>query len=538
MILICGIAFIQCKQSPTAESDVTERIAALPDSVRDLPGLSFQRGLISSTDEATPGYILFHPTFGTSSYLLNLDGKVVHEWKGEYNTMLSYLMDNGNVIRGDRDPYFPTFAAGGQSGRIREYNWDGDLIWDFDYISEEYLTHHDMAIMPNGNILAIAWEVITKEECVALGINPEHLPEAGLWFDKIIEIEPTRPNGGNIVWEWRMWDHLIQDFDASKPNYGAVIENPYKININPHIHHVEMTEEQVKQAIEGGFMTSNATVENQGSDLTHLNAIYYNAELDQIAISSYYFNEIYIIDHSTTTREASGSTGGRYGRGGDLLYRWGNPQNYGRGGPENRKLFHQHDVRWIPQGYPGAGNLMVFNNDIYGGEGQFPGAFAALSQLQRPTVSLAELDNYSAVLELELPVTDDGNYSLPDGKPFGPDEPVWMYQPEDPHSFYAPFVSSAHRMLNGNTFVNSGPRGRFMEVTPEGQIVWEYLNPFSSDYRLPDGTLPQPAGPFFYAQFRVTHIPADHPALAGRELTPIDPQPEVFVPPPPPEKEM
>ena len=532
---IC-LLFVQCKQSANEKSSTTDKVEFTPETMRDIPGLSAKRGLITKTNEATPGYVLFHPSAGTSTYLANLDGQIVHEWKGEYNCMLSYFMDDGHIIRLERDPDFPVFAGGGQAGRLREYTWDGQLTWDYPYFSDKYLTHHDIAILPNGNILAIAWEVKTKEECIAAGCIAEQIPEAGLWFDKIIEIEPRRPDGGDIVWEWHMWDHLIQDHNADLPNFGVVKDHPRKIHVNPHIHSAHMTEEQVKEMIAGGMMTSNATPGNQGSDLSHLNAIDYNPELDQITISSQSFSEIYIIDHSTTTEEARGESGGRGGHGGDLLYRWGNPQNYGQGGPEDQKLFNQHDIRWIPKGYPGAGHLMAFSNEVPGGQGKFPNSFAAFGALQRPSLSIAEVDNYSAVVEFKPEMDSGGAYIIGEKGRFGPEASFWTYTAPDKYSFYGPFVSSAHRMKNGNTFINSGPRGRQMEVTPEGRIVWEYWNPYFQDFRLPDGTMPQPTGPFMFAQFRTTHIPPDHPSLASRTLVPLSQQPEVFVVPPPPQE--
>lgn len=505
-----------------------------PEDIRDIPGLSFQRGLISNTDKATPGYVLFHPSAGTSTYLANLNGEIVHEWKGENNSMLSYLMNDGKIIRLERDPNFPTFAGGGQAGRIREYTWDGEMTWDFAYISKTHLIHHDIAIMPNGNILAISWDAKTKKECIAAGCNPEALPEDGLWFDKIIEIEPTRPSGGKIVWEWNIWDHMVQNHDSSKKNYGDPAKSIRKVNINPYMHPIHMTKEQVDQMIKQGMATSNATPGNQGSDLTHLNSIEYNADLDQIVVSSPHFNELYILDHSTTTAEAKGDKGGKYGHGGDLLYRWGNPQNYGRGTAQDQQIFGQHDVRWIPKGFPGEGHLTLFNNDIYDGKGKYPSVFMALAELQNPNISMADVSNYSAVFELEIPLAADGNYEISDTEAFGPTAPVWTYKAPDLYSLYAPFVSSAHRMKNGNTFVNEGPRGRLFEVTPDGEVVWDYRNPYFMDHRLPDGSMPQPTGPFFFAQFRVEHIGMDHPAIQGKELKAITPQPEVFVPKPPP----
>jgi hypothetical protein len=42
----------------------------------------------------------------------------------------------------------------------------------------------------------------------------------------------------------------------------------------------------------------------------------------------------------------------------------------------------------------------------------------------------------------------------------------------------APRISNAQRLPNGNTFINEGWFGRLFEVTREGDIVWEYVNPY------------------------------------------------------------
>jgi hypothetical protein len=197
-------------------------------------------------------------------------------------------------------------------------------------------------------------------------------------------------------------------------------------------------------------------------------------------------------------------------------------------------LFGQHDVKWIPEGYPGAGNLLVYNNDVFNPKSKFPHAFAAFGALNSVELSIADLANYSAVYELAPSVDVRDTYIKADESPFGPPQPLWSYIAADTFSFYSPFVSGAQRMKNGHTFITEGATGRLFEVTPAGEIVWEYFNPYNQQYRLPNGHPAQPVGPFMYAQFRGIHIPADHPALAGKDLEPMDPQPESFTPPPPP----
>ncbi|NNL79756.1 MAG: hypothetical protein HKO67_04655 [Flavobacteriaceae bacterium] len=528
---------LSCKKEP--EEQPAEPIAVKewkPEDTRSITGVNAERGLINKTDKATDGYIMFQPSASTKTVLINLDGEVVHEWGHDLNSMQAYLLDNGHLLSLQRDIDFPTFAAGGQAGRIREYDWDGNMLWDFEYATETELIHHDIEPLPNGNILAISYEVIPFEDAVAAGRDPEHTAKAGIWPDKIIEIKPTYPEGGEIVWEWRMWDHIIQDNDSTKANYGVLADNPGKININLHGEGgPPITAEQIEQMKKGSMVTSNATVDNWDSDIVHCNAVSYNADLDQIAVSSPGLGEIFIIDHSISTEEAKGPAG-------DLLYRWGNPANYGRENEAYPRLHGQHDVKWIPEGHPGEGELMVFNNDIPDPNSKLPNVWAAIMQAKSPDpqVAVGDVGNYSAVYQLKPPLKSDGAYELSDSEPFGPKETSWTYMAPDKYSFYSAFVSGAQRLANGNTLICSGAKGRFFEVTSEGEIVWEYWNPYMDGYKLPDGTASQPTGPFLFGQFRATHFSADYSAFSGKELKAIDPQPEQFVfkmPPPPPPAE-
>ncbi len=481
-----------CGGSSSTESGAAEDPAEAP------------RGLRVGNSGVAPGYVLFAPLLSDTTYLIDEEGQVVHTWQSKYSPSGAvYFLENGNLMRTAREPVVEIFKGGGQGGRIEEFTWEGELVWEFVYASADNLLHHDIEILPNGNILAISWEPKTVEQARRAGRRPELLPEKGLWPDKIIEIEPTRPKGGRVVWEWHMWDHLIQDHDAEADDYGNPAEQPWRININGDGKLQEIDPAELEQLKALGYVPDDADAEDLTSDLLHVNAAGYNAELDQIVLSTPHFNEIWVIDHSTTTEQAAGSGGGRGGRGGDLLYRWGNPKTYGRGTETDQTLFAQHDVRWVSDPLPGAGNLTVFNNGLKGPEG-----------------------DYSAVFEIVTPLTSEGRYELPKSEAFGPSEPVWNYTAPDKVSFSSPFISGAERLANGNTLICSGAQGRFFEVTPGGEIVWEYWSLYSGNVKNPDGSLPQPVGENTYAVFRATKIAPDHAGLAGRDLKPLDPQPE------------
>ena len=313
---------------------------------------------------------------------------------------------------------------------------------------------------------------------------------------------------GELLWEWHMWGHLVQNHDPDGAHYGVPAEHPRRLDVNPDAEEAVVDEEKPEQLKALGYVPNDATTEDIQSDFLHMNAIDYHPGLDQIVLSVPEISEVWILDHSTSSEEARGSSGGRSGHGGDILYRWGNPRVYGRGDTSDQKLFYAHEALWIPEGWPNAGHLTAFNN----GGGRPDG-------------------DYSSVPEWAPPIDADGNYTLPEGEAFGPADVAWSYEAAERESFFAPFVSGAHGLANGNTFVCSGPQGRFFEVSAEGEVVWEYKNPFHGDVQawMPPGT-----EQFAYGSFRAAKIPPDRPALAGRSLAPLDPQPPTYEPPPGP----
>ena len=459
------------------------------------------RGVVVSRPEVSPGYVLFEPLLGATTYLLDVQGRVVHTWTHPTAGGSHYLLQDGSLLRGTRLPEPPGFRAGGVGGGLLRKTWEGELTWQWQLANERRILHHDIEPLPNGNILAIAWELKTPEEARRAGRRADSTPEQGLWSEWLLEIEPLPPDDARIVWEWHLWDHLVQSHDPEADNYGDPSREPGRLDVNGDRDAPIVDEEELARLKALGYVPDDATPEDLQSDFLHMNSVDYDATLDQIAVSNPEIGELWILDHSTTTEQARGSTGGRSGRGGEILYRWGNPKLCGRGEKEDQQLFYQHQVEWVPEGWPGAGNLTVFNN---GGDGP-PG-------------------EWSSVLEIAPPLAADGSYALEPSAPFGPAAPAWSYTAAVKETFYAPFISGAHRLLGGNTFICSGPQGRLMEVTPEGQVVWELRSPFRG--KAP-GWVPPMAEQFKYGIYRARKLSPDHPGLAGRPLWPLEPQPPV-----------
>ncbi len=379
-----------------------------------------------SDSEAYDGYTLFNPNGAKKTYLVDMDGETVHTWDNSESGGYSvYLLENGNILRPAKDDD-AQLNGGASAGLLQEIDWDGNVVWEYEYSSSTYLTHHDIELLPNGNILLIAWEVKSASEATAAGRSKDE----EIWPDHIIEVKPEGSDDGEIVWEWHAWDHLIQDHDDTKDNYGVVSDHPELLDVN----------------LDG--KSSRAPPGGGGNDWLHINGISYNPERDQIVISSHFMNEFYVIDHSTTTEEAAGHTGGDSGKGGDILYRWGDPENYGAGDSGDQEFDVIHCSVWIPEGYPGAGNILVFDN--------------------------GEADKESRIAEITPPMDGDGNYVLSPGEAYGPDSLSWSYS--DGTDFYSNHLGSNQRLPNGNTLISESTSGYLFEVDSDGNNVWDFTH--------------------------------------------------------------
>jgi hypothetical protein len=278
----------------------------------------------------------------------------------------------------------------------------------------------------------------TAAEPIAAGWPAEMMQGRELYPDSVVEVQPIYPNKGKVVWAWHVWDHLVQDLDKTKANYGDPAAHPELI------------------CLRGG--------RGPNAFWNHANSIAYNPKLDQVMVSARGQNEVWVIDHSTTTAQAASHAGGKHGKGGDLIYRWGNPAAYSRAAERDAQLNQQHDGEWVPEGYPGAGHVTIFNNGYNRG--------------------------YTSIEEIIPPLDASGRYVIEPGKPFGPEKPFWHYEAKNRTDFFSSEISGAHRLPNGNTLICAGVIGHLFEVTPEGEMVWQYVNPAVRGGILAQGELP------------------------------------------------
>jgi hypothetical protein len=295
----------------------------------------------------------------------------------------------------------------------------------------------------------------------------------------------------------------VQDYDPDVANYGSVADNPQLMDVN-----------FVVSNPRGGGRNGSDAAPRGIKDWTHVNGISYNPELDQIMLSYNTASELNIIDHSTTTAEAKGHTGGRCGKGGDFIYRYGNPATMRGDLMQKQSLFNQHNTHWIPTGsnpcydaVPGAGNILLFNN------GRVPDRhWTTVDEFALPEAPAAA-GGYERAPEEQL--WDLGGFKQA--------EHVWSYgEPKDHYaSFYCTHISGVQRLANGNTLITMGPQGIMFEVTPDGEEVWRYINPANGDSernsRVRQG---DPRGEGRFSLFRGMRYAPTYAGLAGRDLTP------------------
>ncbi len=173
-----------------------------------------QLGLLyHDPDRAFGGYTLFSNTPGRHATLIDDAGRIVHRWLHPEGIQYARLLPHGNLILRTHRPAEGGGGVeriGGSSGAILELDWDGNVIWEY----RNPFLHHDFQRLPNGNHLIVAWQTLPPgvSERIIGGTSAPEDPEH-MWGDVIQEITST----GDVVGEWRSWEHLSFDDDLLCP---------------------------------------------------------------------------------------------------------------------------------------------------------------------------------------------------------------------------------------------------------------------------------------------------------------------------------
>lgn len=406
LVLLGLLLVVACSNdtsSITTDDDIDEPGDPITTSEIEIynPSL-FHLGLVMAIENA-----------GTQAYLINKEGQKLFTWNFDLELGNDLeLLPNGQVL-GIFKTEDPKIIFGGYGGIIRIINPDGSIDWEFEYSTDDYISHHDAELLPNGNILFIAWERIDVETAQQFGANADQ----DVFTEKLVEVNPDT---NEIVWEWRSWEHIVQDEVNNLNNYGIISESPNRININYNL--------------------------PDKIDLMHANGIDYDEEKDVIYMTVNAYSEIWVIDHSTTTAEASTSFGGNYNKGGDLLYRFGNPTAYNN--TLGKRIFYSvHFPNLLENDEVYSGRLLTYSNG---------------NNIQQ-----------SKVYEIQLPET----FALTPNLNNEP-EVIWDFTDPD---LYSSIISGASRLSNGNTLICEGDYG-YWEVTPDKEIAWKYNGEGTTKY--------------------------------------------------------
>jgi len=391
-------------------------------------------------ERAYSGYTIFQAA-NVGALLVDMNGREVQLWKG-LQGFPNKLLPNGHVF-GSTAERNPRYGTQDQLDLV-QVDFEGNVVWRFDRL--EHISdpgeqprwyarqHHDYQregnpvgyyapgqepLIDRGNTLILVHE----------NVKNERISDKLLLDDRIVEVDWQ----GKIVWQWRPHEHFDElGFDADAkaalrrdPNLRSLAPTPAADSVGDWLHINSLSVLGPNRHFDAGDARFHP---------------------DNLIWDAREANIIAIVDKHT----------------GKIVWKLGPRYD---GNDAERKLgwiIGQHHAHLIPKGLPGGGNLLVFDNGGWAGYGApTPTAPNGLKTAQR---------DHSRVLEID-PVTL---------------EIVWQYTPKeagfvvplDAARFYSPFISSAQRLPNGNTLITEGSDGRIFEVTPEHQLVWEYISPY------------------------------------------------------------
>mgnify|MGYP001184441909 FL=1 len=408
---------------------VTVVILLAPSLLHTYPSVSvFPTGTtVFHPDKTWSGYTVFDTPGEGGTAVIDMNGNLVKRWTEVAGVPGPFRVLPGGYVLGGTNRRRPHQEV----PELIQVNWDGEIVWKFDHtelVEEEgkeprwmARQHHDWQRegSPVGYYSPEAEPLVDRGRTLILAHRNVLKPEI---TDKLLEddyiVEVTWD--GEIVWDWLASDHL-DDFGFSGEARNAIYRHP---NWN----------------------------KNRGSaDWLHINAMSYVGPNRWFDEGDERFHPDHIMWSSRETNII-----GIIDRKGAIVWKMGPDYRDIPALAELGQIVGQHHPHIIPKGLPGAGNLLVFDN---GGAAGY-GAPNPTAPTGRGTARRA----YSRVLEIN-PVTF---------------EKVWEYAVagQEQISFFSQYVSSAQRLLNGNTMITEGALGRIFEVTVEKEIVWEYINPY------------------------------------------------------------
>ena len=398
------------------------------------------------------GYTLFMGR-QIGAILINMNGKVVRQWK-DFMGMPCKMIKGGHILGSlaARD----AAIASQDFADVTMIDWDGNVEWTFnkyDHVNDpdgiEWAArqHHDYQMEGNPVGYPVPGQEVTPDfgKMMILthkDVNKPKISPHQLLDDCVIEIDRE----GNILWEWSVIDHF-NEFGFTEEQKNAMYRDP----------------------------TMRPT--GQG-DLFHINCASYvgpNHWYDEgderfnpenIIMDSRECNIMFIVSHET----------------GEIVWQVG--PDFTKT-PELRifgTIVGPHHTHMIPKGLPGEGHIMVYDNGGWAGYG-------APNQFSKTGLKVSRRDG-SRVVEFD-PTTLEIVWECK-GEEIGATD-----APFTTHYFYSPLTSDAQRLPNGNTFICEGTSGRFMEFTPDNELVWEYNYPRLGSgliyraYRIPYDWVPQ-----------------------------------------------
>jgi Arylsulfotransferase (ASST) len=349
--------------------------------------------------------VTFYPALDQQAKLIDMQGTVIHEWRSPDPLDVPFYPIYEPL------PESPGHVLAIESNRVRELDWDSNVVWQFDApvnlgvgdLDHSVEFHHDVFRRANGNTIILCSVLIQVPT-----ISPKLLQD-----DCIIEVTPA----GEIVGQWFTFQH-IHEFGFTAEARRLIAEAPNN----------------------GDWAHANALSEIPTNHHSH--PIFTPGNL---LVSYRELSTMIVID------KATGAIAGKVG-------------------PDDNLTIGQHQPEMLPLDLPGAGNVLVFDN---GGEAGYPTKFRGFSRV-------VEFDPATRALVLNYDARRSGRLAF---------------------NFFSPFVSRAQRLPNGNTLAVEGLKGRIFEFTPTGELVWEYMTPFSGILAMPSGVAVQVPG--IYGAYRL-----------------------------------